>query len=219
MSGRRHIMDSVGSTYEDCVRLFVGRIASLVAVPREKDFGVDFYFQPRVPIGPKTETVAELGSFQVKGGREKLGYGGLNRRGEWREYEFTWLRSLVTPLYLARVNVGCTAVEIFSVWPLWLIFWQQVTSPFEVVFTTQPAGASQHDWHPLKSSPSTPHPRGTGKGDGKGWTINLGPPILRVTSKDLNDTVFCQRAVAVLRTWIMYDRLTLMRFHQFSSRY
>lgn len=118
MSGRRHVMDSAGSTYEDCARLFVGRIASLVHAPREKDFGIDFYCQPRVPAGPRTETVAELGSLQVKGGGEGLAYGGLNERGESREYEFTWLRSLATPLYLARVDAGCSAVELFSVWPL-----------------------------------------------------------------------------------------------------
>src|SRR3990172_7499880 len=122
MSGRRHVMDSTGSTYEDCAQFLVGHIASLVKVPREQDFGIDFYCQPRVLVGPQTETVAELCSLQVKGGREKLAYGGLNRRGEWRVYELTWLRSLASPLYLVRVNTKRTAVELFSTWPLWLIF-------------------------------------------------------------------------------------------------
>ena len=124
MSGRRHVMDSTGTSYEDCVRLLLGRVASLVHVPRDKDFGIDFYCQPRIHTVPQTETVAELGSLQVKGGKEKLTYGGLNRRGEWREYEFPWLRSLATPLYLAKVDRGCKTVELFSLWPLWLIFWQ-----------------------------------------------------------------------------------------------
>jgi hypothetical protein len=101
-------MDSAGASYEDCVRLLVGRLASLVHVPREKDFGIDFYVQPRVPVGPRTETVIELASLQVKGGHESLSYGGLNENGEWREYEFTWLRSLAIPLYLARVDANCT---------------------------------------------------------------------------------------------------------------
>lgn len=89
MSGRRHIVDSEGTSYEDCVSLFLGRIASLVHVPRDKDFGIDFYCQPRVPAGAHTETVAELASLQVKGGGAKLTYGGLNPQGEWQEYEFT----------------------------------------------------------------------------------------------------------------------------------
>src|SRR5437867_6823813 len=117
MSGRRHVMDSAVSTYEDCARLLLGRIASLVQVPREKDFGIDFYVQPRIPTGPRTETVAELGSLQVKGGDQSLVYGGSDKNGVWREYEFTWLRSLATPLYLARADSTCTAVELFSLWP------------------------------------------------------------------------------------------------------
>lgn len=212
MSGRRHVMDSVGSTYEDCVHLFVGRIASLVQIPREKDFGIDFYCQPRVPAGAQTETVAETGSLQVKGGRAKLAYGGLNERGEWPEYQFTWLRSLATPLYLAQVDAGCSAVELFSIWPLWWIFWQQAVSPFEVVFTTLPAETDSFIWQGPQASP---HPKGAGKGDGMRWTVHLGPPFLRLTGDDLNDPIFRQKVVAILRTWIIYDRLTLMRYHQF----
>src|SRR5437773_8314847 len=99
-------MDSSGSAFEDCTRLLVGQIATLVHVPREKDFGIDFYCQPRVAIGPRTETVIELGALQVKGGMEQLTYGGLDQGGNWREYEFTWLRSLAAPLFLVRVEKG-----------------------------------------------------------------------------------------------------------------
>jgi hypothetical protein len=212
VSGRRHVMDSIGSTYEDCVRLFLGRIASLVSVPREKDFGIDFYFQPLISLGPQTETVAELGSLQVKGGEEGLAYGGLNSKGEWKQYEFMWLRSLATPLYLARVDASYRAVEFFPLWPLWLIFWQQPVLPFEVVFITHSEVDESYAWQPPTKSH---HPKGTGCGDGMKWTIDLGPPILRLTNEGLESEAFCQRAIAVLRTWITYDRLTLMRYHQF----
>ena len=212
MSGRRHAMDSAGSTYEDCVRFLVGRIASLVHVPREQDFGIDFYCQPRIPAGPSTETLAELSSLQVKGGEAKLTYGGLNNRGEWREYELAWLRSLATPLHLARVDARLNAVELFSIWPLWLIFWRQAVSPFEVIFVTQSADISTHQWQEPQASPRTDS---VGQGDGMRWTIDLGPPFLRLTKEDMDDPGFRQRAVTILRTRICYDRLMLMRFHQF----
>jgi hypothetical protein len=210
MSGRRNVMDSAGSTYEDCANLFIGRIASLVRVPREKDFGVDFYCEPRNPTGPHTETVAGLGSLQVKGGSAKFEYGGLDANGNWRDYEFAWLRSLATPLYLVRVDEQLSAVELFSIWPLWWIFWRQAVLPFQVVFTTEEPGAFV--WR--DPEPSS-HPNGAGKGDGMLWTVHLGPPFLRLTQTDLNNTIFRQHAVAILRTWITYDRLTLMRYHQF----
>jgi hypothetical protein len=156
--------------------------------------------------------VAELASLQVKGGNAELAYGGLSLRGEWREYELTWLRSLVTPLYLARVDVDCSAVELYSVWPLWLIFWRQAASPFEVVFIAQSAGTDSHVWQDPQASP---HTEGADKGDGMRWTVDLGPPFLRLTSENLIDPAFQQRAVAILRTWIAHDRLTLMRYQQF----
>ena len=47
-----------------------------------------------------------------------------------------------------------------------------------------------------------------------GWAIDLGPPMLRLTQEKLEDAAFRQRAITVLRQWITYDRLTLMRYHQ-----
>ena len=88
MSGRRHVMDPTGGIYEDYVRLHVGCIASIVQIPQEKDFGIECSCQPRIPIGLRTEMVAEFGFLQVKGGQADLTYGGVNKSGEWREYQF-----------------------------------------------------------------------------------------------------------------------------------
>lgn len=212
MAGRRHVMDSIGSSYEDCVTFLLGRIASLVRVPREKDFGVDFYCQPLVPAGPQSETVAELFALQVKGGGELPKYGGLNDKGEWRQYELTWLKSLAAPLYLAKLDARFTSMELFSLWPLWLIFWRQSPDPFEIVFTIKPAGSSSPNW---KKPEGTPTPKGSGKGDGKRWTVDLGPPLLKLTREELEDSGFELRAISVLRAWLARDHLPVMRYQQF----
>src|SRR5437899_10778980 len=116
MSGRRHVMDSAGDSYEDCAAHLLGRIASMIHVPGKKDCGADFYFQPRVQLTEHTETVTELGSIQVKGGDEELSFGGLNDKNQWREYEFIWPTSQATPLDLARVAPTDPSVELFAVW-------------------------------------------------------------------------------------------------------
>jgi hypothetical protein len=51
--------------------------------------------------------------------------------------------------------------------------------------------------------------------DGQQWTVHLGPPFLRLTNDALNDPGFRLRSVAILRTWIAYDRLTMIRYQQF----
>src|SRR6185369_8857211 len=104
----------------------------------------------------------------------------LNTKGDWREYEFIWLRSLATPLYLAKVNSDRTAVELFSLWPLWLIFWTQPLPPFEVVFETRRASNRPREW---RDPTSEEVEEGAGHGDGKRWTIDLGPPFLRLTAQ------------------------------------
>lgn len=212
MSGRRHVMDSAGESYEDCAAHFLGRITSVIKVPGKKDFGVDFYLQPRVRLTRHTETAAELGSIQVKGGDEKLSYGGLDEKNQWREYQFIWLKSLTTPLYLARVDAKHDSVELFSLWPVWLIFWPQAANPFEVVFTTAVAGGDSLAWQEPRS---TPDERGKDHGDGQKWTVNLGRPFLRLTNDMLNDSEFRLQAVNILRTWLAYDRLSLIRYQQF----
>jgi hypothetical protein len=154
--------------------------------------------------------VTELAAVQVKGGSESLAYGGLDRRGQWREYEFSWLRSLATPLYLAKVDRAYSMVDLFSLWPLWLIFWSQAAHPFEVRFVT--AGSRRTAWR-------MPEPRlnrsSAGRGDGMRWTVHLGRPFLRLRARDLNDQEARRRVTAALSTWIAADRLTVMRFQQF----
>lgn len=210
MSGRRNVMDSRGGTYEDCAKLLIGQIANLIAVPRDKDFGVDFYCEPRVSAGPGAEAVWGLCSLQVKGGSSDLTYGGLNDRSQWKDYEFGWLKSQATPLYLVKVLQDCEGVEMYSLWPIWLVFWQQSGLPFELVFITETPGKSA--W---KDPVATPHPKGTGHGDGNRWTIYLGPPFLLLTSENLKNATFRQQATTILRTRIVYDRANLMRYHQF----
>ena len=70
MSGQRHKIDSTGDMYQDFAELVLGRIAVLVEVPRQRDYGIDFFCQLLKPTGTATQTVTELFAIQVKGGKE-----------------------------------------------------------------------------------------------------------------------------------------------------
>jgi hypothetical protein len=211
MPGHRHRIDARGTSYEDCVKLLVGRFASLVHVPREQDFGIDFYVQPRVGAGRQTESVAELAAIQVKGGSAVLKYGGTNHRGEWRHHELTWLRALVTPLYLARVDTQCSRLELFSLWPVWLIFWRQRELPFEIRFETRSISSAVAWGEPV----SALTPKGRGIGDGRVWTVDLGRPILQLNVAPSQDEQALALQAQVLRSWILTDRANLIRFQEF----
>lgn len=202
MPGRQLSVVATGDSYQKFAESLLIHICSVVHVPQPSDFGIDFYCQPRIPDGPRTKTVAELCSIQVKGGKAGLKYGGLDTNREWKRFQFAWLQSLAAPLYLARVDRDCSALELFSLWPLWWIF-LKAGVPFEVVFTTQPASADSYNWQEPQASR---HNDGEGKGDGMLWTVNLGPPFLRLTMEDLRDPAFRDRTVTILRAWIAKDR-------------
>jgi hypothetical protein len=212
VSGQQLQVVSTGVNYENCVRHLLGRISSLVQVPREQDFGIDFYCQPRVPSGQRTETVTELCGIQVKGGSATLSFGGLNEKGQWRQFEFTWLRSLAAPLFLARVNAENSVVDLYSVWRLWWIFISQRSTPFRVDFTLGAPGTGPEVGPELAGQSCE---AGQGHGDGLHWNIDAGPPFLHLTNELLNDSGFRESAVQILRSRIHLERSMLMRFLQF----
>jgi len=93
----------------------LGRLASMIPVPREHDFGIDFYCLPRRAAGPRSETVTEICSIQVKGsGADGLTFGGLGKAGDWQRLQLEWLRSLSHPLYFAVVDDQFRRVDLYS---------------------------------------------------------------------------------------------------------
>src|SRR6266542_5844062 len=117
MAGRRLDVDSIGESYEVFAESVLSRIATLTRIGTKQDFGTDTYCQPRVAIGARMEAVTELCLLQVKGGSSPLVYGGVDDAGQWKGYEFEWLKNLWAPLYLATVDPQYQRVDLFSLWP------------------------------------------------------------------------------------------------------
>lgn len=208
MAGRRHEMDSIGESYEVFAESVLSRIAALTRIGTKSDFGTDIYCQPRVKTGARTESVTELCVLQVKGGQSPLEYGGLDN-GQWKQHEFHWLKSLWAPEYLATVDTAYQTVDLFSLWPIWWVFWQCDT-PFKIVCSGEEPADSLYEFsHPTKLRSID----GSAYGDGHIWTVHLGPPILRLTHQSLNDKGLRDQALKILRHWIAVDRQTVARFH------
>jgi len=206
MAGRRLDTDSIGESYEVFAESVLARIATLTRIGTKQDFGTDTYCLPRVKVDARMETVTELCLLQVKGGSSPLQYGGLDRNGQWKGYEFEWLKSLWAPLYLARIDPHHQMVELFSLWPIWWAMWQCGT-PFKIEFSFKDATQTDYTFsQPVKQ----PAKAGAGMGDGHTWTIDLGPPFLQLTHPNLNNDSFRDEAVEIFRYWIQVDRRLLL---------
>ena len=210
MPGQRHRMDSQGESYEAFAKSVLGRIASLTRVETKQDFGADVYCQPRVPSGAHSEAVTELCLIQIKAVLRRSNMVGSTAGETGRATSSSRIRSLWAPLYLATVDVDYRRVDIFSAWPIWWVMWQ-CGAPFKVVCSWREMVDAPHQF--VAPSRGAEHALATESGDGRTWSVDLGPPILRLSHESLNDSVFVAKAVGVLRAWIQVDRQTVARFH------
>jgi hypothetical protein len=205
MSGKQAEFVALGAQNEADAHSLIGRLCAPVKVPREHDFGVDFFCQLYTRAGTKSVTVDDIFTLQVKGMTESLHFGGV-RDGRWHDYEIVWLKTLSTPFFLARVEASGPTLDVYSVAPLWRVLWQS-GAPFEITCTTEPASQVEHQRTAITWTDSAgPH------GDQRSWLVPLGVPFLRLTHADLADRALKEQATARLREHIQLERRNLLLF-------
>lgn len=207
MTGKQANFAVRGAQNEALVRELIGHLCAPSQVPREHDFGIDYFCQ-LYSFGTASVTSEDLFSLQVKGLTEALRYGGTDEDGKWRDYEIRWLRSQALPIFLARVNQQDYAVDIYSLGLLWRVLWQ-AQNPLEIRCTTEDATASTYT---VAQATAEPARHGNGYGDGLTWTVPLGPPFLRLTHSDLRDENFVRDARDHLARYVELERMNLIRF-------
>jgi hypothetical protein len=184
----------------------IGRLSAPVKVPREHDFGADFFCQLYAPGEGTSVGVSEIFALQVKSESEELAFGGL-RDQKWRDYEIAWLRTLAVPLLLGRVNATTAELRLYSLSPMWRVLWQ-TAQPFKITCSTEPPTSDGYE-RPDPTSGASGHVHG----DGLSWTVPLGPPILKLTHASIADGRWLAAARDLLRWHVQLERRNLTRFH------
>ena len=188
----------------------LSRFASMIPVPWEHDFGIDFYCLPRVSSG-HTEAPVSFCAIQVKGESDsKLTFGGFrDGKPNWRKYELDWLKQLRYPLYLAVVSNTFDRLDLYSITRVLQIFWK-TSFPFSISCELQPpafdADVSTAEPQAAPAEPPVSH------GDGNAWSASLGAPLLTLRFTDLVDEASRERLGAVLLAWIAIDNYSLECF-------
>jgi hypothetical protein len=205
MTGKQAGFAVLGAQNETVACDLIGRLCAPVKVPREHDFGVDFFCQLYTPGGGKSVGVDELFALQVKSEAEELSFGGL-RDKQWREYEITWLRTLAVPLVLGRVNATNAELHLYSLSPIWRVLWQ-TDHPFKITCQTEPCTSV-----PYERPDPIRHDAGESLGDGSMWSVPLGPPFLKLTHASLANSTSATAAANLLRWHLQLERRNLTRF-------
>lgn len=207
MTGRQAKVAVRGGQNENAAAHLINKLAGPIKVPREQDFGIDFFCQLYAHGGARSVYSDELFALQVKGGPDPLRYGGV-RDGEWRPYEIAWLKSVMVPFFLARVHENPTALELYSMGPVWRVLLKS-ESPFEIRCVTEPTSSAV-----MERKEATAQQSQQAHGDGVIWSVPLGPPLLNLTDAYLADPSFVANARYVLKQQIAIERRNLLYFFQ-----
>lgn len=191
MPGRQRDVSINGKKNQVTAEQLLTHVASLTLIPREEDYGLDFYCAPRIEENRNASTFG-LAGIQVKGMTGDLSFGGIDKEGRWKEYEITWLKTLSFPYLLARVDRAVPAVDLYSFWPVWNLFWLH-GDPFKIVCKTLPASPTSYSYQEPVSEAS----KDVG-GDRQVWSVQLGPPFLRIEHSHLADAAFLRSAAKLL---------------------
>jgi hypothetical protein len=201
MTGRQLNFAIKGDNYEKAFDAIASRFLSVVRTPGgANDYGIDAFCHVRTPLDAISSAVGGTFGVQVRGPGEDLQFGGTDKNDRWKGYEVEWLRTLAVPLYLARVSSDCIRIDLYSLWPIWLVL-AQSSAPFQIVCrfdepTEQPRVVD------LRSA--APHEKALG--DGKVWSVPLGPPFLSFAQGQFGEPAFASRAVALMNLWLSVDR-------------
>jgi hypothetical protein len=205
MPGRQQNFAIRGDQYEKAFDAIASGFLSIVRTPRQEDYGIDAFCHVRTPLNASSSTVGGTFGVQVRGPGVDLQFGGIEK-GTWKNYEIEWLRSLAVPLYLARVSSDCSRIDLYSLWPIWLVL-GQTREPFKIICRCdEPAEDPQ-----AVGARSAETVNGSPGGDGKVWHVPIGPPFLSFTQTDMNDPVFVANAACSMANWLSVDRRNIIR--------
>lgn len=208
MTGRQGDVAVEGSQNESLAAYLLGHLCAPVKVPREHDFGIDYFCQLYAPGGRRSVDSRDLFAVQVKGGNDSVVHYGGVRENQWRSYEIAWLRSVMIPLFVARTDMSAGTISLHSMGPVWRVLWQ-TEQPFEI--NCVPGRASTED---VDIEEITREISSEAYGDKTIWTVPLGPPLLYFSNTELTNPDFAPNAQYVLKRQIEFERRNLLNFFQ-----
>lgn len=175
MPGQQLLSTNQGAQNERLADLLLSKICAVTRVPREQDYGLDFYCQLTQPDGHVVRTLPYSFGVQLKprSTSNVVSYGGYadsKDPSSWKAYEVEWLFTQALPFLIGLVTDDRLDLYLTSV--MWHARWEG-GRPFRVDLTPDtPNPVTKDGLLPVVEEVAG------APGDGKRWTIPLGPPIV-----------------------------------------
>lgn len=175
MPGQQLRSTNEGAENERLADLLLSKICAPTKVPREQDYGLDFYCTITQPEGHVVRTSPYSFGLQVKprSTTNVISYGGYGKATDtstWKAYEIEWLFTQSLPFLIGLVSQD--TLDLYLTSGMWQARWEG-GRPFRVDLTADaPNPVTQAGLVPVGM------PVADAPGDGKRWTIPMGPPIV-----------------------------------------
>lgn len=175
---------------------------------RQEDIGYDFFCAAATERASGLTVFGPAFGAQIKSASlPKVSLGGLNDRGVWRRHEVDWVDALDLPLLLGVVDKQSQSMSLFSTSAIRLAFAQAKGGlPAKLELVPRVNGApGDVGWPKMTSLGSQP----TGS-DGQCHEVDLGPPLLSVDIKSLDDQSLRRASQASLRQALEWEHESMM---------
>lgn len=170
-----------GNRNEYLALYILSALGVVIKVPREEDIGADFYCTLANKDGNRM-TFHTPFLIQTKSSSEsKVSYGGIDKKGRWKNEEVDWLFSQELPLLIGLVDREALNLKLYTTSNMWSALYgsgkpgEIVLKPNVFVNPREPVSPNE-----VKEWPA-------GVGDGMIWEVPLGRPLVSISVNDSED--------------------------------
>jgi len=211
MPGQQLLSTNQGAQNERLADFLLSKICAVTKVPREQDYGLDFYCQLTQPGGRVVRTSPYSFGVQLKPRptTNVISYGGYadsKDLSSWKAYEVEWLFTQSLPFLIGLVSDD--RLDLYLTSAMWHARWEG-GRPFRVDLTPDsPDPVTKNGLPPTTESiPGAP-------GDSKRWTIPLGPPIVSWSVSEATNEVHLATVREVLARALDVEKTNVLAHTQ-----
>lgn len=192
MPGARLRTFRLGDRSELLVEQLLTAFAFTTRVPRQEDFGIDFFCS----LIHQEEQLLKAGPFfavQAKSSTDAIVYE--------KPHELEWIRNQENPLLICVADRNALAMDVYSTWNLLcgvLNNWRGQTKASRIVLRP---GVVHHVWPWVQDN------------DDGSQEICLGKPIARVTDADIFNNIRMEPIANAIGEWVALDRTNIVNRH------
>jgi len=191
-----------GDMAEYLAQFMLSNLGASILTPRPEDHGFDFHCTINAAERNKPPEFKDSFYLQTKlGDPKEIEVGGNTSGGRWRRGQIHRVLNMDIPLLMGFVDVTRHQITIFQTSARWMLYYELITGrrPFKIIFRPSPSISKPASRKARSVNPTKEH-------DGKRWSVDLGPPLLRMRLHKLRDGKTIRAIKRTLTDYIEMER-------------